>query len=323
MKKIYKVDFFDGQSSKKLPLSFEVYRKSIIFIENGWQFSIKEISLSSKIEGVSQTLVLPNGGYCILKASDTLSLKKSIVPFLESKVKYTIFSVILMVAIVAFALSYGSAWSAKMVANLLPRDALSSLSQKSLLFLKESYLEPSKLPLQTKEYLRKTCNQIAPKGLHVKLHFYRSSLLKANAFALPSGDIVLLDDLVYLDKDKDLLGIIGVLAHEIGHVKRRHTLQSIVRGSIVGVLVAYFIGDYSTIITTLSAGLITFSYSREFEKEADDEAIGIMKKNNYSLKPLVLLFEEISKQNRVRQQEIFSTHPLFKKRIEKIKHHIK
>lgn len=321
--KRYRVDFFDGTSSKKISLTLEVSEEFISFLEVDWQFVVEEVQLSSKLEGVSQTLTLPNGGYCVLKSDDTLSFNKSIVPFLESKLKYALMSLVLIVGVVGILLTVGSSWSAKVVASMLPQSVSKELGKQSFAFLEQNYLQPSRLSSKTKEDLAKIFYKIAPDGLHVKLHFYSSTLLGANAFALPSGDIVLLDGLVELDKNEELLGIVGVLAHEIGHVKQKHTLQSIVKGSIIGILMAYFIGDYSTVITVLSTGLLTFSYSREFEREADDEAIKIMNKNNYSLKPLANLFETISQHMAFKQKEIFSTHPLFRERVEKIRTHVK
>jgi Zn-dependent protease with chaperone function len=41
-----------------------------------------------------------------------------------------------------------------------------------------------------------------------------------NTFALPNGNIVIFDDLIKLDNDKELRDIIGVSAHEIIHVVR-------------------------------------------------------------------------------------------------------
>lgn len=319
----FKVSFFDGKSSKEKPLTLKASKEFIFFEENEWKFPIEEVEITKKISGVSQTLTLPHGGICILNAHETLSFKKNRVLFLETKLRYAFLALLIMVGFGYFLVTYGSAWGAKVLAQNLPENILHELSQKSLSYLEDEYLETSKLKAQTREHLEKKFEKIAPESLHVKLHFYSSPKFGANAFALPSGDIILLDELVKLDKDEELLGVVGVLAHEMGHVQEKHSLRGIIRASIAGVVVAYFFGDFSSILTTLSAGLMTFSYSREFEREADDIAIKIMKKNGYSIKPLANLFEDISKQNTFLKSEILSTHPLFKERIEKLKNHSK
>ena len=50
-----------------------------------------------------------------------------------------------------------------------------------------------------------------------QLEFRHGGYIDANAFALPSGIIVMTDELVELAKSDDEL--ISVLAHEIGHVR--------------------------------------------------------------------------------------------------------
>lgn len=310
----FRVDFFDGKSSKKTTLTLDIHDSFIFFPEKNWKFSFDQIKVSTKIKGVSQTLNLPNGGYCSVDKNDIIELKKSFVSYMESKKTHIFISLVLIIALSLFALTYGSTWSAKIVANILPQKVSQIISKESFSFLKENYLKPTKLPNSTQTYLKNSFKKITPPSLHVKLHFFNSPILKENAFALPSGDIILLDDLVLKDKDKNLTGIIGVLGHEIGHVKRKHALQNIVKSSIVGVLSAYFIGDFSTIIATLTTGLVTLNYSREFEKEADEEAAIALKKHGYSLRPLINLFKSL-KGHEI-QSKLFSTHPLFKERID-------
>lgn len=319
MKQSFEVEYFDGKSSKKTSLTLLVDGTTIILKEKGLSYGVDEVSLSTKLRGVSQTLTLVDGGYCLLKAEDSLSFQKSMLPFLESKIFYSFMALFIMMGIVAFLLSYGSAWTAKMIASVTPQNTLDKISQESLEFFEQEFLLPSKLPKKTQTYLQKSFQKITPKSIHTKLHFYRSPKLKANAFALPSGDIIMLDDLVLMDKDKDLQGIIGVLAHEIGHVKAKHSLRNIIQSSIAGVIVGYFIGDFSTIISGLSTGLISLRYSREFELEADKEGVILLQKNGYSIKPLIKLFEFIEKENNITQKAIFSSHPLFKDRVDKIK----
>ena len=58
-----------------------------------------------------------------------------------------------------------------------------------------------------------------------EIKFNKSNILGPNALALPGGPIIITDDLVELLKDDDL---ILVIAHEIAHIKERHSLQQIV-----------------------------------------------------------------------------------------------
>jgi predicted Zn-dependent protease len=102
--------------------------------------------------------------------------------------------------------------------------------------------------------------------------------LGANALALPSGIIILTDELVELARNDD--EIAAVLAHEVGHVRGRHALRHVLQNSVSGLLIASLTGDLLS-VTSLSAALPTAlvdaSFSREFEREADDAAMAWMK----------------------------------------------
>ncbi|MEZ5289434.1 MAG: M48 family metallopeptidase, partial [Vicinamibacterales bacterium] len=95
-----------------------------------------------------------------------------------------------------------------------------------------------------------------------------------NALALPGGAIVLLDELVTLSANDD--EIVAVLAHEVGHVVERHTMRQLLQTSAAGVLLAALVGDVVS-VTSYAAALPTFllnaSYSRAFEREADQFAV--------------------------------------------------
>ncbi|PID48308.1 MAG: hypothetical protein CR967_00570 [Proteobacteria bacterium] len=311
----FEVDFFDGISSKKESLFLHVDNNRIYFPKKNWAFSLKEIRICPKIANISQTIELPNGGHCILKKEDTLRLNNSFVFWMESKLIYSIISLVFIIGFIIFTLTYGSSWTAKIIANSMSQSAYESLGNVSFEFLEEHYLEPSELDGKIKEKIRLSFKKIAPPN--AKLHFYKSPILKENALALPSGDIIMLDDLVLKDQDKSLMGIVGVLAHEIGHIEEKHSMQNIIKTSIVGFLSAYFIGDFSGTLASLGAGIVSLSYSREFEQEADKKAISIMKQHNYPITPLIKLFEALKKEEH--ESKLFSTHPLFKERIDFLK----
>ena len=111
-------------------------------------------------------------------------------------------------------------------------------------------------------------------GQAYRLEFRKSERVGPNAFALPSGIIVLTDELVLLAQHQNEL--IGVLAHEICHAKNRHALRTLLQNSAVALLVASVAGDLTS-HTDLSAALpkllLEAGYSRAFEMEADQFAL--------------------------------------------------
>ena len=68
-------------------------------------------------------------------------------------------------------------------------------------FLDDEFLGDSKLTIQEKQKLQAVFDRVTSGDKSYKLHF-RSAYIGPNAFALPNGDIVLLDDLVKLSQNK-------------------------------------------------------------------------------------------------------------------------
>lgn len=60
-------------------------------------------------------------------------------------------------------------------------------------------------------------------GVNYRLLFRRGGRVGADAFALPSGAIIVTDELIALAKHE--YEVVAVLAHEIGHVRNRHGLR--------------------------------------------------------------------------------------------------
>jgi Zn-dependent protease with chaperone function len=101
----------------------------------------------------------------------------------------------------------------------------------------------------------------------------------ANAFALPGGKIVMTDGIVKAAADKGLPddALVGVLAHEIGHVVHRHTTRMVLEQGVLQMGLGLALGDVSAIVSTGSALLTGLSYRRSHEREADCYAIDLMR----------------------------------------------
>jgi len=84
-----------------------------------------------------------------------------------------------------------------------------------------------------------------------------------NAVALPGGQVLIFDGLLQEADDPDELA--GVVGHEIGHVRERHVMQSLLRQFGLSIL----LGGLKSDIGTTVFGVASMSYSREAEREAD------------------------------------------------------
>ena len=130
-----------------------------------------------------------------------------------------------------------------------------------------------------------------------------------NALALPGGTVVLTDALVREFPRDDVIA--GVLAHEIGHVVEEHGLQQLYRSLGVFVLVSLIAGDPGPILqdALLQGGvLLSLSYSRAHEREADAYAVRLADAAGYDPAGLLAFFESLPDAE-VEASSWASTHP--------------
>ena len=127
------------------------------------------------------------------------------------------------------------------------------------------------------------------------------------------------DELVDLAKD-DREAIIGVLAHEIGHVEHDHTLRRLYQAAGVTALVMLVAGDIGQAAEDLlvqGTALLTLSYSREQESDADRYSVNLMHASGRDPMAIVRFLELLrDKLGDRSDSDFFSTHPATVERIE-------
>ena len=90
-----------------------------------------------------------------------------------------------------------------------------------------------------------------------------------NAFALPGGKVYLFSGLLAKAENPD--EIAGVLAHEFGHLQHRDNTRNLIYNGGTSFLIGLLFGDVtgSGALIFASRSLVTASYSREAEQDAD------------------------------------------------------
>jgi len=159
----------------------------------------------------------------------------------------------------------------------------------------EGWLEPSRLPAEQQQRLRAAWQRAAanagPSVARIDLHFNKSRI-GPNAFALPGGHVVLTDEMVQLvDGNEDM--VVGVLAHEAAHVQHRHGMRMLVQATLLGTVTSIAFGDFSTLFAAAPALLGHLAYSRDHEREADGEAIAVLKANGIPPSVMATMFERL------------------------------
>lgn len=150
------------------------------------------------------------------------------------------------------------------------------------------------------------------------LNFRKGGAIGANAFALPDGTVVLTDELVELAGGDDE-AVLGVLAHEIGHVDDHHSLRQLYRAAGATALVMLIGGDIGSgaeDILIQGSALISLSYSRGAEAQADRYSVELMHKAGKDPEAIARFFERLSeKLGDADGGGFLSTHPATPERI--------
>lgn len=214
--------------------------------------------------------------------------------------------VLLVAAIgVAAFYRYGTPWAAAQITRQVPLAWELSLTDRALQQLDQGYLKPSQLPLERQAELRRQFDallgRLGPELKRYPSYAPRFSLafrsgMGANAFALPGGALVMTDGLVETAAKNGLSddALIGVLAHEIGHVVHRHTTRMVVEQGVLNMGLGLALGDVSSLLSLGSTLLTGLAYRRQHETEADCFALALMRQAQRPTAPMADLLLAIS-----------------------------
>lgn len=124
--------------------------------------------------------------------------------------------------------------------------------------------------------------------------FYIVENASLNAFALPGGIVVINSGLILAADNPEQL--LGVIAHEISHVRERHGLRNMI--STVGgyLVISSVLGDVSGLVAVLAEAapvLIGQSYSRDFERAADKSGFHLLVKARINPSGLADFFQKL------------------------------
>jgi len=223
---------------------------------------------------------------------------------------------------------WGTPWAATQLTRQVPLDWETGLAQRALADMDKGWLKPSKLPAARQQELRARFDALAAQvgpglrrypGYAPPLSLSFRSGMGANAFALPGGSIVMTDGLVEAAAKAGLgdEALVGVLAHEIGHVMHRHTTRLVVEQAVLNVGLGLAVGDVSSLLSVGGAALTGLAYRRGHEAEADCFAIALLRGAGLPVAPtadLLLAMEgQRESQGAARKpgtlESLLSTHP--------------
>lgn len=211
-------------------------------------------------------------------------------------------SALALVALVIALQQWGLPAAGKVVVDWTPLSVDESLGELTLEAIDEHVMRPSRLPLEVQARvqaaLTKAVSALPPGDLPPWKLVFRKSRIGPNALALPGGTLIMTDELVELvGRDEEV--ITAVLAHELGHVRHRHGIRMLAQLTLLGGLAGVVVGDFSSLLAGVPVLMGQASYSRDAEREADAEAVRILRAARISPLVMVTLFEKMDERRRV------------------------
>ncbi len=310
--KTVNADYFDGKSARVHRVRLTLSDGALLLEGEDIQRRdpLESLRVSEPMGAAPRLIKFPDGAHCEVSDHAELSNllragghRDSLVVQLQSHWRWALMAMIITLAGIAAGYRWGLPAVAEWIAFKLPDKALAQVGESTLAFLDKGVMMPSELPRERQKALRTAFEKLsAPDDKEVghEVVFRNGKAIGANAFALPDGTIVVTDQLVSLAKNDQ--EILGVLAHELGHLKRRHSLRMLIQGSIVAFGVAWYLGDVSSVAAGFPTLLLQARYSRDHEREADDYAAAMLNSNGISPSRLAELLSRMEEAYAARQK---------------------
>lgn len=211
---------------------------------------------------------------------------------LERSPTLILFSVVFVVFLGFALVKWGIPAASHYIAFQLPENSMKRLGDEAETYVDQYLTAPSQLAKGQQEQIRKQYLEKIAEGRPAKLLFRKGSSLGANAIALPNNTIIVTDELVELaHSDQEIL---GVLAHEQGHLIERHSLQQGLSSLGMSALYIAITGDSSDLFSSLPAAMLSAKYSRKFEQQADLYALNLMDRQHIEVAHFANLLQRLN-----------------------------
>lgn len=330
--------YFDGRTARAREVTLRFGDDGVLRIHGDGvdlSYARRSVRVESRLANTPRCLALPDGGRC--ETADNEGIDRALASWgeqrfakglhrLESSWRLALLVVAVMGVICWLAVRHGLPAAAKRVAFAVPAAVNDRLGKEALRILDEIVFEPTGLAEERRLEIESAFRRLLEAqddARAYRLEFRAAPRLGANALALPSGTIVITDELIALARDDR--EILGVLAHERGHITERHGLRTALQNSAVVVVFALATGDVSTVSSlggALPMILLQTKFSRLFELDADAQAVRAMEAADIPPRHLADLLERLSQQSVFEDSEFLtyiSTHPATAERVRAIK----
>jgi len=315
--------YFDGITSRQIEASLFIHEDllTIINSENQKlnQALIHEVKISSRLANIPISFVFPNGARFETTAFDQLSklnIHSNVIHSIESKWQIAFIMVFFLLILLIYSQQVLIPKFAKYAAPKIPAAILEKMSEGVEKILSLDQVKTPLLDIDEQKKLDQALQDLKVVNAENKIPVKVIEMKMPNAFILPNGQIFLTSELVRLSSDSD--EILSVLLHEVGHHQYHHVIQNLIESSFVSALLFFITGGADW--TNLPLVLLTTTYSREYETQADDFSVQTLLKMKKNPKVLSNIFERMQSHDKVAPHlpSFLSTHPSFQERIQRI-----
>lgn len=320
--------YFDGRSSRAHPVRLSVDDGHLDIAADNItrRVPLSALRVSEPLAHAPRIVSLADGAFCEIADNAAFSQmlaasghRDSIVVAWQNQWRGVVAAVLGLIVFLFAGYRWVLPVAAEYAAVRVPLEWEERLGREATAFLEKRVFSPTQLPQERRDALADRFDAIVPEDGRDYAVRFRASKIGPNALALPGGIIYVTDELVELAPDDD--AILGVLAHELGHIERRHLMRRLFASAAVGAAAAVLFGDVSTVLAAVPAILIELDYSRAMEREADLYSVNLLRAKGISTGSLATLFERMHKAHDKRGAKsdwptYLSTHPPTPERIE-------
>lgn len=323
--------FFDGRSPVAAPATL-IWSGSMVKVIGATiakDYPTSALKVSPRIGNAERFVALPDGAQLQCKHHPLLDRlpqegkTEGLVAWLEQRWQVALLAVVIVFGGLGAGYFWGLPAAAERIAAEVPIEYERQLGDYAINWLDENeFFKASELNEETRAVIASgfaTLIRGLPMQAHYRLEFRDAPGLGPNALALPGGMIIVTDQMVNLSKSPE--EVLAVLAHEIGHIERRHALRHILHDSVTATVAATLTSDASSLTLAVSGMpvlLAQMKYSREFETEADDYGFALLQRNGISPEHFATLMERLATQRPERTagaSSFLSTHPVTAQRV--------
>lgn len=331
--------YLSGKTSKHELACLEVFSDQSIFIvtsnpEKRMRFERSDLKIASRLGRTAREISLGDNHLFITDEHDAVDKlartvsgqKHAVLHRLESNLPAILVALVLTVLLVSGGTIYGVPKAAEIIAHKFPDFTIEKFGE-GLAVLDETLFEPSKLDAEEKQRIVQVFQPFLEAHAALKPRVYFRSGIGPNALALPNGEIIFTDEFIALAENDNEL--IAVLLHELGHLKHKHIARRAIQDAMITLMTLFIIGDLSSVdmVSAIPTLLLDLSYSRDFEREADQYAVEQLLAAEIPVGHFAAIMQKLHDHGKEQQSDetgfelprYLSTHPAAAERISLIK----